>query len=85
MRVASLNNDMTAASKRLGWGSFYNHQYRSRIINHGSLPSLSTDHVGDVYESSVVLDSLESSAFRLLWLLLLLDLWCLRLDLSGTR
>lgn len=48
-------------------------------------PSLASDHVGNVDESSVVLDSLESSALWLLWLLLFLNLWCLRLNLSGSR
>lgn len=45
--------------------------------------SLTVDQ-GDVDESLGVLESLESSALWLLWLLLLVNLWSLRLNLTGT-
>jgi len=39
---------------------------------------------GDVHESACVCDSLLRATLRGLLLLLRLNLWCLRLDLSGT-
>merc|ERR1712014_167705 len=46
--------------------------------------SLAAGH-GDVYETAGVDDSLLRAALGGLLLLLGLDLWCLRLDLTGTR
>lgn len=48
-------------------------------------PSFAVDHIRDVDESSVVLNSLESPAlWSLFWLLLFLNFRCLRLNLSCT-